>query len=377
MSNKVGEKKRFPFIAFVIKEFYHILRDKRTMLILLVMPVVLIVLLGFALSLDIKNVNVGILNPSDDNLVRQMSDKLNSSEYFNIVCQIDSPDEIENIFRKGKVDVFILFGPDFSSRLLDPDGADVQLVTDASESNMAQNYNTYISGIMGSAQREFYNIAMDEYGITPNVKFLYNPQMKSSFNFVPGVMGFIMMLICAMMTSVSIVREKERGTMEVLLVSPVKAIYIVISKMVPYFVLSCFNLGSILLLSFYLLEVPIGGSLFWLVIVSLLYIFVSLSLGLLISSIAQNQVTAILVSGMLLIMPSLILSGMLFPIESMPKILQWVSAIVPPRWYIEAVRKLMIEGVSVKFVLNNIAVMSGMLIVLMGVSLKKFKYRLE
>ena len=371
------EKKRFPFAAFVIKEFYHIFRDKRTMLILLVMPVVLIVLLGFALSLDIKNVNVGVLNPSNDNLVRQMTDKLNSSEYFNVVCQIDSPGEIENIFRKGKVDVFILFGPDFSSRLLDPDGADVQLVTDASESNMAQSYNTYISGIMGSAQREFYNIAMDEYGIVPNVKFLYNPQMKSSFNFVPGVMGFIMMLICAMMTSVSIVREKERGTMEVLLVSPVKAIYIVMSKMVPYFVLSCCNLVSILLLSFFLLEVPISGSLFWLVMVSLLYIFVSLSLGLLISSIAQNQVTAILVSGMLFIMPSLILSGMLFPIESMPKILQWVSTVVPPRWYIEAVRKLMIEGVSVKFVLNNSAVMSGMLIVLIGVSLKKFKYRLE
>lgn len=201
--------------------------------------------------------------------------------------------------------------------------------------------------------------------------------MKSAYNFVPGVMGLILMLICAMMTSISIVREKEMGTMEVLLVSPMRPIFIIFAKAVPYFVLSCVNLFTILILSVYVLHVPIAGSLFWLIIVSLLFIFVSLSLGLLISTLTKTQVAAMLASGMILMMPTMLLSGMIFPIESMPPILQWISLIIPAKWYIMTVKKLMIEGVNVSLAWQEISILMFMSIILITISLKKFKNRLE
>lgn len=206
---------------------------------------------------------------------------------------------------------------------------------------------------------------------------LYNPQMKSAYNFVPGVMGLILMMICAMMTSISIVREKETGTMEVLLVSPVKPLFIILAKAVPYFVLSFVNLITILLLSVYVLHVPVAGSLFWLVVVSLLFIFVSLALGLLISTVTHTQVAAMLVSGLMLMMPTMLLSGMIFPVESMPVILQSISTVIPARWYIQAVRKLMIEGVDISLVLTEIGILAVMAVLLITVSFKKFKNRLE
>lgn len=213
--------------------------------------------------------------------------------------------------------------------------------------------------------------------IVPQVKLLYNPQMKSAYNFVPGVMGLILMLICAMMTSISIVREKETGTMEVLLVSPVKPLFIILAKAVPYFVLSFVNLITILLLSVYVLHVPVAGSLFWLIAVSLLFIFVSLALGLLISTVTRTQVAAMLVSGLMLMMPTMLLSGMIFPIESMPAILQGISTVIPARWYIQAVRKLMIEGVDISLVLTEIGILTVMAVLLITVSFKKFNNRLE
>ena len=208
---------------------------------------------------------------------------------------------------------------------------------------------------------------MHAAAIVPQLKLLYNPQMKSAYNFVPGVMGLILMLICAMMTSISIVREKETGTMEVLLVSPVKPLFIILAKAVPYFVLSFVNLTTILLLSVYVLDVPVAGSLFWLVVVSLLFIFVSLALGLLISTVTRTQVAAMLVSGLMLMMPTMLLSGMIFPI----------SAVLPARWYIQAVRKLMIEGVDVSLVLMEVGILATMAVLLITVSFKKFKHRLE
>ena len=201
--------------------------------------------------------------------------------------------------------------------------------------------------------------------------------MKSAYNFVPGVMGLILMLICAMMTSISIVREKETGTMEVLLVSPVKPLFIILAKAVPYFVLSFVNLITILLLSVYVLHVPVAGSLFWLIAVSLLFIFVSLALGLLISTVTRTQVAAMLVSGLMLMMPTMLLSGMIFPIESMPAILQGIFTVIPARWYIQAVRKLMIEGVDISLVLTEIGILTVMAVLLIAVSFKKFKNRLE
>jgi ABC-2 type transport system permease protein len=214
-------------------------------------------------------------------------------------------------------------------------------------------------------------------GLQPSIRMLYNPQMRSAYSFVPGVMGLIMILICAMMTSISIVREKETGTMEVLLVSPVKPIYIIWSKMIPYFVVSCVSFASILLLSVYVLEVPLLGGFVSLGLLSLLYIMTALALGLLISTIANSQVTAMLISGMVLMMPVIFFSGMVFPVESMPIILQYVSSIIPARWYIAGVKKLMIEGLPVKYVWKEFIILIGMTLFLMTVSLKNFKNRLQ
>ena len=347
------------FLIFAGKEFRHIFRDRRTMLILLVMPVVQIILFGFAITTEVQNVRMAVLDPSDDVLTRRIVERLDASEYFTLTARFHTPQEMDEAFRRSQVDMAVVFSPGFADGLYTGDAA-VQLVTDATDPNTATMQTSYATGIITAATRE-----------------LLPAGVNVPYNFVPGVMGLILMLICAMMTSVSIVREKEMGTMEVLLVSPVRHIFIILSKAVPYFVLSFVNLTTILLLSVYVLHVPVAGSLPWLVAVSLVFIFVSLSLGLLISTLTQTQVAAMLASGLVLMMPTMLLSGMIFPVESMPWVLQGISAAIPARWYIQAVRKLMIQGVDVVNVLTEVGVLLGMAVVLVTVSLKKFKNRLE
>ncbi len=364
------------FLAFVRKEFYHILRDRRTMLILLGIPVVLIILFGFALSTEVRNVDMAILSAEPDNTVRQIAQRLDANEYFTVKEFLDSPSDIDRVMRSGEVDAVLVFEPGFSDKLFTPEGPQLQIVADASNATMAQSYMAYISAVVG----QYFEEQMPEgqaTGIVPNVVMLYNPQMKSSYNFVPGIMGLILMLICAMMTSIAIVREKETGTMEVLLVSPVRPIYIILSKMTPYFVLSCVNLVTILLLAIFVLRVPVHGSMAALISISLLYIFTSLALGLLISTVSDRQVIAMMVSALMLMVPTMLLSGMLFPIESLPPILKVLSNILPATWYISAARKLMIAGLPAVSALKETLVLAGMAVFLLTVSMKKFKNRLE
>lgn len=364
------------FIAFVRKEFFHIFRDLRTMMILLGMPIVQIILFGFAITTEVSNVRVAVLDPSNDVVTRRIIDRMDASEYFTITRRLYSPQEVEQLFRKGDIDMALVFGSQFANNLYTGE-ASVQLISDATDPNMATMQAGYATSIISAAGQEMLPPGLHAAAIVPQVKLLYNPQMKSAYNFVPGVMGLILMLICAMMTSISIVREKEMGTMEVLLVSPVKPLFIILAKAVPYFVLSFVNLTTVLLLSVYVLDVPVAGSLFWLVLVSLLFIFVSLALGLLISTVTRTQVAAMLASGLILMMPTMLLSGMIFPIESMPAILQGISVIIPARWYIQAVRKLMIEGVDISLVLMEVGILATMAVLLITISFKKFKNRLE
>ena len=354
------------FISFIRKEFFHIFRDRRTMLILLGMPIVQIILFGFAITTEVKNVRVAVLDPSNDVVTRRIIDRMDASEYFTVIRRLHSPADMEASFGRGEIDMALVFSERFSDKLYTGE-ARVQLVSDATDPNMATMQAGYAANIISSAGQEMLPPGVHAAAIVP----------QSAYNFVPGVMGLILMLICAMMTSISIVREKETGTMEVLLVSPVKPLFIILAKAVPYFVLSFVNLTTILLLSVYVLDVPVAGSLFWLVVVSLLFIFVSLALGLLISTVTRTQVAAMLVSGLMLMMPTMLLSGMIFPIESMPVILQAISAVLPARWYIQAVRKLMIEGVDVSLVLMEVGILATMAVLLITVSFKKFKHRLE
>ena len=352
------------FIAFVIKEAKHILRDKRTMLILFGMPVVMMLLFGFAITTDVKNVRTVVVTSEMSPRTQQAVQRLAQSEYFMITQTVNTPQQAEQLIRSQQADMALVFT---QNRVM-------QIMVDGSDPNMAQQWTTYA----------LQTIAADRSAPATNSHLslltshlLYNPQMKSAYNFVPAIMGMLLMLICAMMTSISIVREKEKGTMEVLLVSPVRPLMVIIAKAVPYLILAFGILITILLMARFVLGVPLAGSLFWILAVSTLYILLALSLGLLISNVAQTQLVALLLSAMVLLMPVVMLSGMLFPVESMPTILQWISAIVPPRYYIETMRKLMIMGVGIGEVAHEVSVMAVMTVVLLAIALKKFKQRLE
>ena len=362
------------FISFVIKETRHILRDKRTMLILFGMPVVLMLLFGFAITNDVKNVRTVVVTSQMDHYTQQAVERLAASEYFTIVQTVKTPKEAEWLIRSQKADLSIIFAKDFASK---KSGA--QFIVDGSDPNMAQQWTAYAQQVMVNGPLELRSLATEgtQESSMVNSKMLYNPRMKSAYNFVPAIMGMLLLLICAMMTSVSIVREKERGTMEVLLVSPVRPLMIIVAKVVPYLLQALLILAIILLMSATVLDVPLQGSLGWILVVSLIYILLALSLGLLISNIAQTQFVALLVSAMVLLLPTVMLSGMLFPVESMPTILQWISAIIPPRYYIQAMRKLMIMGVGIDDVWQEVAVLIGMTALLLTISLKKFNKRLE
>lgn len=344
------------FLSFVLKESKHILRDRRTMLILFGMPVVLMLLFGFAITTDVRNVRTVVVADHLSIPDMQRVERLAASEYFTIVATASTPAEAERFVRSQKADLAIVFASEKGG---------IQLIVDGADPNMAQQWATYAQQV----------IANPPSGPV-NVKMLYNPQMKSAYNFVPAIMGMLLMLVCAMMTSVSIVREKERGTMEVLLVSPVKPIMVVVAKAVPYLLLAVVILAVILLMARFVLGVPLAGSLFWIVAVSIVYIILALALGLLISNVAQTQMMALLLSAMVLLMPIVMLSGMLFPVESMPVALQCLSAIVPPRYYIEAMRKLMIMGVGIGEVLTEVGILVLMTLALLAVSLLTFKTRL-
>ena len=347
------------------------------MMILLLMPIIQIILFGFALTTEVKDTQVAVLVPTNDETSSRIIDKLNASAYFDVVARIHTTDEIQPVFRDAKAKLVVVFEDHFGEKLRHNGTAHIQLLADATDPNAATSFTFYASNIINSYQQELMGENKNPYQITPEVKMLFNPQMKSSFNFVPGVLGMIMLLICAMMTSIAIVREKEMGTMEILLVSPMKPIYIILSKITPYFVLSCVNFATIMVLSVFVLGVPIAGSFMSLVAVSLLYIFVSLSFGLLVSTITHSQQAAMLVSGMGLMIPVMLLSGMMFPIENMPLPLQLLSNIVPAKWYIRAVKAIMIEGLGITSVLKEVGVLCLMGIVLVTISLKKFKVRLE
>lgn len=356
------------FWSFIIKEKQHIMRDRRTMMILFGMPIILMLIFGFAISTDVRNVRTVVVMSQIDHQTQRMINALDESEYFNVLYKVHTPAEAEQLIRNQKADMGIVFSTDFASK-----HGGVQLITDGTDPNMAQQYNNYASQIMGT---QLMNVMQRKAPNAIALKMLYNPQMKSSYNFVPGIMGILLMLICAMMTSISIVREKERGTMEVLLVSPVRPFLIILAKAVPYLVLAFVVLLAILLMSRYVLFVPIAGSLWLILLVSTIYIFMALSLGLLISTIAKTQMAALLMSAVMLLMPCTMLSGMMFPIESMPHVLQWVAALIPPRYYISAMRKLLIMGVSFRYVLSEVVTLLGMTTLFLTVALLKFNKRL-
>ena len=278
-------------LYFIKKESLHILRDIRTLLVVIGIPILLMLLFGFAISTDVNNINVAVCAPVRAESIEKVISEMDNSELFTFKGYVN-PDEIDRALRSGKVGIVVVFADDYdrivSGRI--PDEKAVQIVLDGSNPNVAASGAAYLTAMLGGMG--------SEAGLVEN-HILYNPQMKSAYNFVPGILGLIFILVCAMMTSISIVREKELGTMEVLLVSPVKPIWIILSKMVPYFLLSCINLISTLLIAKFALGVPMTGSIFGIIFISLTYILLSLGFGLLVSTVTDKQMVALLISGMI------------------------------------------------------------------------------
>jgi ABC-2 type transport system permease protein len=365
------------FVGFIKKEFYHIFRDKRSLFILFGMPIIQILLFGFAITNEINNVNIAILDHSKDATTEEIINKIAASSYFSVSNFIENEKEIETAFQKGKIKAVLIFENNFSSNLVKENNATVQIITDATDPNTANTISNYVTSILQKYQNELNIEISVPFQIISKPRMVFNPELKSVFMFVPGVMTIILMLVSAMMTSISITREKELGTMEILLVSPLKPFQVIIGKVVPYVFLSIINATIIILLSIFVFKMPVQGSLFLLGLESVLFIITSLSLGIFISTIAETQQTAMMISLMALMLPTILLSGFIFPISSMPIALQVISNLIPAKWFVIILKAVMLKGVGLGFIWKETLILIGMTLFFIALSVKKYKIRLE
>lgn len=365
------------FIGFIKKEFYHIFRDRRSLFILFGMPIVQVLLFGFAITNEINNVNIAILDHSKDASTEEIINKIAASKYFSINQFITKESDIETVFKKGHVKAVLNFEKEFSKNLITQNHATIQVITDATDPNTANTISNYINAILQNFLKEQNKSIIIAHQITPQTHMVYNPELKSVYMFVPGVMTIILMLVSAMMTSISITREKELGTMEVLLVSPLKPFQVIVGKVFPYIFLSIINATMIVILSIFVFNMPVQGSLFLLGLESIIFIITALALGILISTISATQQTAMMISLMGLMLPVILLSGFIFPISSMPWPLQVISNIIPAKWFIIIIKGIMLKGVGLQYLWKETLILIGMTLFFIGLSVKKYKIRLE
>ena len=363
------------FLGFVVKEFYHIFRDYRTLLILFGLPAVQLLLFGFVITNEIKDAKIAILDQSKDEVTRRISQKVISSGYFILEKNLRSSGEIEQVFREGNVKLVLIFGPDFAKNLDKTGNAKVQIIGDASDPNTANILVNYIQGILSNYMISL-NAEKIPMQIIPEVRMQYNGQMKGVYMMVPGLMAMLLMLISALMTSLSITKEKELGTMELLLVSPLKPVQIIIGKVFPYVFLAFADACIIIILGNTVFGVPVVGSVALLLAESFLFICMALSLGILISTITDSQQIAMMISLVALMLPTILLSGFIFPVENMPLILQWFCHIMPPKYFITIIKSIMLQGNSFRYIAFETGMLAGFTLLFIFLSVKKFKIRL-
>jgi ABC-2 type transport system permease protein len=363
------------FWGFVVKEFYHIFRDYRTLLILFGIPAVQLLLFGYVITNEIKDARIAVYDQSKDEMTRQITEKIVSSGYFILEKNLKSYREIEPSFREGKIKLVIVFGPDFAKNLEKYGKAGIQILGDASDPNTANILVNYASGIINSFLVSL-NVQQVPMQILPEVRMQYNPRLKGVFMFVPGIMAMLLMLISALMTSLSITREKELGTMELLLVSPLKPIQIISGKVIPYVLLAFIDACIILLMGKFVFGVPVEGSVALLLAESLLFIIMALSLGILISTLTSSQQIAMTVSLVALMLPTILLSGFIFPIENMPWILQVLCYIMPPNYFITIIKSIMLKGNGFSYIWKETLILAGFTALFIMISIRKFKIRL-
>ncbi len=364
------------FFAFVGKEFYHIFRDFRILIIIFLIPILLVLLFGFVIKNDLKDVNIGVYLNSDNDIAIKLVDKITSSNFFKVVDIIQSEKPIEDNFKSGKIKVALIFEKNFSENLIKNNKANIQIITDASEPNNANIMVSYLNGIILNYMSELNHNKILPIQIIPEIRILYNPSMESSFYFIPGIIAVLLIIISTLLTSITITREKELGTMEILLVSPLKPLQIILGKVIPYLVFSFINFILIILLGLFVFLMPIQGNWGLLLFEGSIYILMSLSLGVLISTIANSQQTAMLITMIGLMLPTILLSGFIYPIENMPYILQLLSYIAPSRWFIIILKNIMLKGSGIEYVWKETLILISMMLFFIFLSLKKFKIRL-
>jgi ABC-2 type transport system permease protein len=365
------------FLIFIKKEFAHVLRDRKTLLILFGMPVVQILIFGFALTNEVKNARIVIMDQANDQASQRIISKIEASQYFEVGKSVMNHQQMESALKQGDIRLAVIFPANFNNDLLHQNDARIQVIADASDPNYATTLTSYISSIIQDYLNELNKTTNTPYRIEPEIRFLYNPQLKGAPNFVPGVMALVLMLVCVMMTAVSIVKEKETGTMEILLVSPFSPLKVIVSKAVPYLILSLINVVSILLLSVFVLDLPINGSVLLLFAESTLFIITCLTLGIFISVKTNTMQTAMLISLMGMLLPTILFSGFMFPIENMPVPLQVFSNIIPAKWYYIIVKDIMIKGLGFSAIWKETLILAGITVFLLIISLKSFKIRLS
>jgi len=365
------------FAGFVRKEFIHIFRDRRTLLILFGMPIAQILIFGYVVTNEIKEARIAIYDQSRDEVTREITDKILSSGYFRLAKRIENERQIEETFQKGEIKEIIVFEPQFDEKLKRQQSAQVQILLDATDANMANLLQSYTAGIINDYSKQIRIENTSAPVIKTQPRMLFNNELKGVYMFVPGTMALILMLVTAMMTSISITREKEMGTMEVLLVSPLKSIQIIAGKVMPYVSLAFINGVVILALGYFVFDMPVRGNVILLLSETLLFIIMALSLGIFISTVSPTQQVAMFVSMFALLLPTMLLSGFIFPVENMPWPLQWLSTIIPAKYFIIVIKNIMIKGTGLLFIWKETLVLLGMTIIFIGLSIRNFKIRLE
>lgn len=365
------------FKAFVKKELFHILRDKRTLLILFGMPVAQVLIFGYAVTNEFNDAHIDIYDHAQDDMSQELVRHMQSSGHFSVERRIRSEKELEAGFKAGITKLVVVIPDGFASELSKNRPVTVQLLADGSDPNNANTLMQYAGSMIQSFQQRRLEEPENPHQIDIRTRMMYNPQLKSAHNFVPGTIALILLIISAMMTSLTIAKEKETGTMEILLVSPLPPLLIILGKVAPYAILSFIDALFVLILGYFVFDVPIVGNLALLLGVCFLYVLVALALGTLISTVSKTQQDAMLRSLMGLMMPSMLLSGFIFPLASMPKVLQVLGAIIPATYFIEVLKGVMLRGTGLGPIFWQVMILVLMAVVLLALSYRKFKIRLE
>lgn len=362
--------------AFIVKELRHILRDRQTLTVLLLMPLVQVVLFGYALRSDVRNIRVAVVDPAPDIETKALRDRFTATDRFRIVSTSASLTDVEPLFRRGHADLALVFEPGFAENLGSETPAKVLLAIDASDPNTGTTMEAYSRAVISSYQNDLPTRGRQPVRIQAETRMRFNPTLESVNLFVPGLIALVLTLVSALMTAISLSREKERGTLEVLLVSPLRPWQVIVGKVLPYLGLAFANAVTALAVAWLVFHVPMEGSLVLLLSESMLYAIVSLGLGVLIASRTSSQRTAMFAAMIGTMLPSTLLSGMIFPIASMPRPLQIMSNIVPARWFIIVARGIMLKGVGLTFLWRETLVLSIMTAILLIAAVRGFKPRI-